>query len=67
MQALKKSNCHTDSMDDAELIYIDDYCYYTWWLASIHSLGPDTRAEAGKYLLKVPTKKDILPHAAPAI
>ena len=26
-------------MEQADLIYVNDYCYYIWWLAAVHSHG----------------------------
>lgn len=24
-------------MEEADFIYVDDYCYYIWWLAVVHT------------------------------
>lgn len=40
-------------MDQADLVFVYDYCYYIWWLGSVHSLGGQVEAEAGEYLVKV--------------
>lgn len=31
------SACHTDDIDSSDLVLVDDYCYYTWWLAERHT------------------------------
>ncbi len=53
-QALRASPYATQDIDAADVVYVFDYCYYTWWLAFVHSNGRVTREEAtpGDHLLK---------------
>ena len=52
-QAIKNSGCETDDIESADLVYVYDYCYYTWWLAHAHSMGRDKRDTPGDHLIKV--------------
>ena len=54
MQAIEASSCHTTSLEKATAIYVYDYCYYIWWVASTHSLGWKEKGPTpGDYLMKV--------------
>ena len=53
-QAISGSQYVTTDIDAADIVYVYDYCYYTWWLAFVHSNGRVQREDAtpGDYLLK---------------
>lgn len=54
LQAIKNSECYVDDMAKANIIYVYDYCYYIWWLATVHSaLGVEVFETPGDYLVKV--------------
>ena len=53
VQAIQRSNCQTDDMESADLVYVYDYCYYTWWLAHAHSMGRELNETPGDHLIKV--------------
>ncbi|KAK9805837.1 hypothetical protein WJX73_006156 [Symbiochloris irregularis] len=38
-RAISNSSCAAATMEQADLIYVNDYCYYIWWLAAVHSHG----------------------------
>lgn len=52
VQAIQSSNCLTDDLESASVIFVYDYCYYIWWLAHVHSLGRERRDTPGDYLVK---------------
>lgn len=31
--AIKKSKNYTPDMNEADIVYVNDYCYWVWWLA----------------------------------
>lgn len=53
-QAIAGSQYATTDIDAADIVYVYDYCYYTWWLAFVHSNGRVQRDDAtpGDHLLK---------------
>ncbi|CAK0785134.1 hypothetical protein CVIRNUC_008340 [Coccomyxa viridis] len=53
-QAISGSQYVTTDIDAADIVYVYDYCYYTWWLAFVHSNGRVQREDAtpGDHLLK---------------
>lgn len=53
-QAIRSSPYVTADLDAADIVYVYDYCYYTWWLSFVHSNGRVQREDAtpGDYLLK---------------
>ena len=53
-QAISGSQYATTDIDAADMVYVYDYCYYTWWLAFVHSNGRVQREDAtpGDHLLK---------------
>ena len=53
-QAIAGSQYVTTDIDAADIVYVYDYCYYTWWLAFVHSNGRVQREDAtpGDHLLK---------------
>ena len=53
-QAIAGSQYATTDIDAADIVYVYDYCYYTWWLAFVHSNGRVQREDAtpGDHLLK---------------
>ena len=53
MQAIKSSDCYTDDIEQAQAVYVYDYCYYIWWLATLHSRGGDMKESPGDYLIRV--------------
>ena len=53
MQAIKSSDCYTDDIEQAQAVYVYDYCYYIWWLATLHSRGGDMKGSPGDYLIRV--------------
>lgn len=52
VQAIQNSDCETEDIESADLIFVYDYCYYTWWLAHVHSLGRENRDTPGDYLIQ---------------
>ena len=53
VQAIKSSDCYTDDIEQAQAVYVYDYCYYIWWLATLHSRGGDMKESPGDYLIRV--------------
>ena len=59
LQAIRSSDCYSSDMQTADLIYVYDYCYYIWWLATVHSRGDvgerigDEEDTPGDYLMEV--------------
>ena len=53
-QAIAGSQYATTDIDAADIVYVYDYCYYTWWLGFVHSNGRVQRDDAtpGDHLLK---------------
>ena len=55
-QALKASGCVVDSLDKAQAVLVDDYCYYVSWLGMAHHLGPQAfqqvKETPGDWMLK---------------
>ena len=53
-QAIRSSPYVTTDLDAADIVYVYDYCYYTWWLSFVHSNGRVQREDAtpGDHLLK---------------
>ncbi len=53
-QAIRGSPYVTTDLDAADIVYVYDYCYYTWWLSFVHSNGRVQREDAtpGDHLLK---------------
>eukprot|EP00884_Botryococcus_braunii_P013503 jgi/Botrbrau1/22153/Bobra.0206s0076.1 len=61
-QLLLKSSTRTSNPDDADMVYVDDYCYKMWWLASVHSLQtPEDEQRPGQVLLDLYAKMMELP------
>ena len=40
MQAVRKSSLEAKDPANAGMIFVEDYCYYMWWLASAQSSEP---------------------------
>ncbi|KAK9804642.1 hypothetical protein WJX73_002999 [Symbiochloris irregularis] len=40
-EALKRG-AGVATMEEADKIYVDDYCFFTWWMSYVHSYGGDT-------------------------
>ena len=36
-ESLLHSPYHTDTISNASVIYVDDYCYRMWWISAQHS------------------------------
>ena len=53
VQALKSSECYTDDIEKAQAVYVYDYCYYIWWLATLHSRGGEMTTSPGDHLIQV--------------
>ena len=34
--AIKKSKNYTPDMNEADIVYVNDYCYWVWWLAHMN-------------------------------
>ncbi|BDA47957.1 probable xyloglucan galactosyltransferase GT14 at C-terminar half [Coccomyxa sp. Obi] len=53
-QAIRGSQYVTTDLDAADIVYVYDYCYYTWWLSFVHSNGRVQRDDPtpGDHLLK---------------
>lgn len=53
-QAIRGSPYVTTDLDAADIVYVYDYCYYTWWLSFVHSNGRVQRDDPspGDHLLK---------------
>ena len=53
MQAIRDSDCYTEDIEQAQAVYVYDYCYYIWWLATLHSRGGASMTTSpGDYLVK---------------
>lgn len=58
MQAIRDSDCYTDDIELAQAVYVYDYCYYIWWVATLHSRGGESMTTSpGDHLLKVPPSR----------
>ena len=56
MQAIKASDCYTEDIEQAQAVYVYDYCYYIWWVATLHSRGAASMTNSpGDYLIRVRT------------
>ena len=69
VQAIADSPYETRDTETAGLFYVNDYCYYMWWLAAAQS--KDMAQESpGAYLIKVSSLRanlrDLLVAPAPA-
>ena len=49
-KALRSSSHYAADWQEADIIYVDDYCLYTKWLADVHSFGRDQATMAGQAL-----------------
>ena len=38
-ETIKNSKYYVENIEDADIVYVDDYCYYIWWLGDIHYRG----------------------------
>ena len=47
VQALRSSIYHVDDVDEADIVVVDDYCYYVWWLGHVHTTNNHDDHEAG--------------------
>ena len=69
MQAIADSPYETRDTETAGLFYVNDYCYYMWWLAAAQSKDK-AQESPGTYLIKVSTPtanlSDLLVAPAPA-
>lgn len=54
MQAIADSPYETRDTETAGLFYVNDYCYYMWWLAAAQSKDK-AQESPGTYLIKVST------------
>lgn len=50
LQAIMDSPYHSRNQEDSGMFYVNDYCYYMWWLAAANSKSPES---PGAHLLKV--------------
>ena len=39
MQAVSSSKHYTGDLDTAEIVLVNDYCYYMWWLEWVRKYG----------------------------
>ena len=52
--AIKSSKYFTEDGEAADIVYVFDYCYYTWWLAHVHTKGREAAEhEPGDVLVKL--------------
>lgn len=49
-KAIRSSSHYTSNLEEADIVYVDDYCLYTKWLADVHSVGRDRPTLAGQAL-----------------
>ena len=47
MQALRSSIYYVDDVDEADVVVVDDYCYYVWWLGHVHTTNNHDDHDAG--------------------
>ena len=54
-QAIRKSLHFTEDVEEADIIFVADYCYYIKWLAHMHTLGavPDDGQGPGDVLVEL--------------
>lgn len=52
MQAIIDSRYEAKDLSSAGLIFVEDYCYYMWWLAAAQSANPPEISPA-VYITKV--------------
>ena len=51
-QAVRSSKYFISDVQAADVVFVYDYCFYTWWLAWVHSYGrPSGVASPGDSLL----------------
>ena len=49
MQAIRDSEYAVDSPDTADIIVVDDYCYYINWLGHVHTTNKHDDHLSGLY------------------
>lgn len=50
-EALRKSELVTKDINDADLVFVDSYCYYMWWLGWIHTRGREHSDSPADHLI----------------
>ena len=51
MEAIRKSTMFTYNLEQADIVFVDSYCYYIWWLGWSHSRGRTQEGSPGEYLM----------------
>ena len=51
MEAIRKSTMFTYNLEQADIVFVDSYCYYIWWLGWSHSRGRTHEGSPGEYLM----------------
>lgn len=51
MQAIKGSPHVTYNIDEADVVFVNTYCYYIWWLGWVHTKGREPDQTPGDYLI----------------
>ena len=49
-KAIRASSHYAANWEEADIVFVDDYCLYTKWLADVHSVGRDRPTLAGQAL-----------------
>ena len=49
-EAIRSSSHYHSNWEDADIVFVDDYCLYTKWLADVHSFGREQPTLAGHAL-----------------
>ena len=51
MEAIKGSDYVTTDINEADIVFVDSYCYYIWWLGWVHTKGREHQDTPGDYLV----------------
>lgn len=51
MEAIKTSGLVTYDIEQADVVFVDSYCYHMWWLGWTHSRGRTQEGSPGVYLI----------------
>jgi hypothetical protein len=51
MEALKTSGLVTYNIEEADVVFVNSYCYYEWWLGWTNSRGRTQQQSPAEYLI----------------
>ena len=47
-QAIKSSQYNTYDINEADVVFVNSYCYYIWWLGWVHTKGREHKETPGE-------------------